>query len=75
VNADTIRFMTWNIHGALGRNPRFDLARVIELVGRWSPDIIALQEIDSRRRAPDVRDPFALLQEALGKHGISARAR
>ena len=28
----TVRLMTWNIHGAVGRNPRFDLARVVEEV-------------------------------------------
>jgi endonuclease/exonuclease/phosphatase family metal-dependent hydrolase len=71
--AATIRFMTWNIHGALGRNPRFDIARVIELIRRWNPEIVALPEIDSRRGSAD-QDPFAQLQDALGKHGISARS-
>ena len=47
----TVRLMTWNIHGAVGRNPRFDLARVVELILRHAPDIVALQEIDSRRQA------------------------
>jgi len=45
----TVRVMTWNIHGAVGRNPRFDLERVVALVQRHRPDIVALQEIDSRR--------------------------
>jgi endonuclease/exonuclease/phosphatase family metal-dependent hydrolase len=69
-----VRLMTWNIHGAFGRNPRFDLERVIALVRKWQPDMIALQEVDSRRRLPNGGDPFHLLQEALGKHGISARS-
>lgn len=71
--APTIRFMTWNIHGSLGRNRRFDLARVVELIRRWSPDIVVLQEVDSRR-TPGSDDPFVLLQEALGRHGIAARS-
>ena len=29
-----VRVMTWNIHGAVGRNPRFDLMRVVELIKR-----------------------------------------
>ena len=70
----TIRFMTWNIHGALGRNPRFDLSSVVALVRRWNPDIVALQEIDSRRQPGKEEDPFVLLQRALGKHGIAARS-
>ncbi|MPZ59304.1 MAG: endonuclease [Rhizobiales bacterium] len=66
--------MTWNIHGAVGRNPRFELARVVALIRRWMPDIIALQEIDSRRRPPKGGNPFTLLKDALGQHGIGAKA-
>lgn len=67
--------MTWNINGALGRNPRFDLARVVGYVRGHSPDIVALQEIDSRRaRAAGVANPFEILREALGKHGAHAHA-
>lgn len=70
----TIRFMTWNIHGTLGANARFDLAGVLAFIRRWNPDIIALQEVDSRRRAADGEDPFRLLQDTLGKHGIAAHS-
>jgi endonuclease/exonuclease/phosphatase family metal-dependent hydrolase len=70
----SVRVMTWNIHGAYGRNPRFDLARVIKLIRHHSPDVIALQEIDSRRpREAGVAEPFAMLQAALGLHGIGAK--
>jgi endonuclease/exonuclease/phosphatase family metal-dependent hydrolase len=67
-----VRLMTWNIHGAVGRNPRFDLSRVVELILRHAPDIVALQEIDSRR---DVAggNPFDILQKALGNHGVGAK--
>ena len=67
----TVRLMTWNIHGAVGRNPRFDLARVVELILRHAPDIVALQEIDSRRRPGG--NPFDILQQALGNHGVGAK--
>jgi endonuclease/exonuclease/phosphatase family metal-dependent hydrolase len=70
----TIRVMTWNIHGAYGRNPRFDLERVIALIERHAPDVIALQEVDSRRpRVAGVADPFEALQAALGNHGVGAK--
>lgn len=69
-----VRVMTWNIHGAVGRNPRFDLERVVGLVQRHQPDVVALQEIDSRRaRAAHVDNPFDVLQKALGSHGIGAK--
>jgi endonuclease/exonuclease/phosphatase family metal-dependent hydrolase len=67
-----IRVMTWNIHGALGRNPRFDLQKVVALILRADPDIVALQEVDSRRQ-PGI-DPFAMLQEALGHFGVGAKS-
>jgi len=71
----SIRLMTWNIHGAHGRNPRFDLQRVIALIERHRPDIVALQEIDSRRpREAGVVEPFAMLQSALGSHGVDAKS-
>lgn len=73
-HSDTVRVMTWNIHGAFGRNRRFDVQRVVELVRRWDPDIIALQEVDSRRKIAGNADIFALLQDALGEHGVSARS-
>jgi endonuclease/exonuclease/phosphatase family metal-dependent hydrolase len=69
-----LRVMTWNIHGAYGRNPKFDLARVIALIKSHDPDVVALQEIDSRRpRASGVPEPFELLQDALGTHGVGAK--
>jgi endonuclease/exonuclease/phosphatase family metal-dependent hydrolase len=71
----TVRVMTWNIHGAHDRNPRFDLNRVIALIERHSPDVVALQEVDSRRpRESGMAEPFAMLQEALGFHGIGAKS-
>jgi endonuclease/exonuclease/phosphatase family metal-dependent hydrolase len=70
----SLRLLTWNIHGTFGLNPRFDLVRAIELIRKWQPDIIALQEVDSRRDLPNGGDPFELLQNALGKQGVSARS-
>ena len=67
-----VRLMTWNIHGALGRNPRFDLDRVVAFVKGHAPDIVALQEVDSRH--PGAPDPFDALERALGTHGARAHA-
>ena len=67
----TVRLMTWNIHGALGRNPRFDLALVLDLIRGHDPDLLALQEIDSRRG--EANDPFEIIQRELGSHGIGAK--
>lgn len=69
----SVRVMTWNIHGTLGRNPRFDLARVVDLIRRWDPDIVALQEVDSRRALACGTNPFEALTGAVGMYGIGAK--
>ena len=69
---NAVRLLTWNIHGALGRNPRFDLGRVVELIDRWDPQIVALQEVDSRRDKEI--NAFEFLQRELGAHGIGAKS-
>ena len=72
--AETVRVMTWNIHGTLGRNPRFDLTRVVALIRRWDPDIVALQEVDSRRALAGGANPFEFLAGAVGIYGIGAKS-
>ena len=69
-----VRVMTWNIHGTVGANPRYDLAGVVELIRRWDADIVALQEVDSRRKHESGDNPFDYLQEVLGHHGIGAKS-
>jgi endonuclease/exonuclease/phosphatase family metal-dependent hydrolase len=70
-NISSIRVMTWNIHGARPMFGPSDLPRVIEHVRRHAPDIVALQEVDARRRG-DAR-AFEMLAEGLGEHSAEAR--
>src|SRR5262249_32780672 len=51
-------------------NPKFDVEGVCSIIRHWSPDIAALQEVDSRGRTDD---PFTLLADAIGGHSIDAR--
>ena len=67
----TLRIMTWNVHGIFHLNPGFDLDGVCSIIRHWSPDIVALQEVDSRGRTDD---PFALLAKAVGHHSVDARS-
>lgn len=67
-----VRIMTWNIHGGVGPDRRFDLARVLDLVRRHDPDILAVQEVDSRHTTED-DEAFAVLSQALGKHAAESR--
>lgn len=67
----SLRVMTWNVHGTFSLNPKFDLPGVIALVQKWSPDVVALQEIDSRGGGDN---PFVILGEALGGHSVGAKS-
>lgn len=68
-----VRVMTWNIHGGMGPDGRHDLERILSLIRRADPDVLALQEIDSRR-APGAEHPVAMLERVLGHRGVAAAA-
>lgn len=68
----SLRLLSWNIHGGVGPDRRYDLARVVDLVARHDPDIVALQEVDSRGRSAESA-PLRFLSEALGEHAAEAR--
>jgi len=70
--------MTWNIHGGGVSRHRRDLSRIVSLVERHHPDIVALQEVDSRsivsrRGVRSVGSAFEILSGALGSHAADAR--
>lgn len=67
----SIRIMSWNVHGTFALNPRFDLEGVCRIIEKWSPDVAALQEVDSRGRSDD---PFGRLAKAVGEHSADARS-
>jgi endonuclease/exonuclease/phosphatase family metal-dependent hydrolase len=69
-----VRVATWNIRGGVGADGRFDLDRVVRLLKRAEPDIVALQEVDSRRGTGNHAHPFLLLRQALGEHSIEAKS-
>lgn len=65
--------MTWNIHGGVGPDRRCDLGRIVELVQRHRPDIVALQEVDSRHDTAGAEPAFSFLADALGRHVAEAK--
>ena len=67
----TLRIMTWNVHGTFNLNPKFNLDGVCSVIRHWAPDVVALQEVDSRGRTDD---PFARLAKVVGDHSIDARS-
>lgn len=68
----TLRLMSWNVHGGIGPDRCFNLGRIADLVGRHAPDILALQELDTRGRDADCLMPLRTLVAAEG-HFAEAR--
>ncbi len=70
--AAPLRVLTWNIHGGIGRDGRYDLDRILALARSHHPDVVALQEVDSRGRLAALA-PLLHLQQGLGEHSAEAR--
>lgn len=68
-----IRLMTWNIHRAIGPDGAYDLDRVAAVIGRHRPDVIALQEVDTRGILELEARPLAVLARSFGPHAVEAR--
>ncbi len=69
-----VRILTWNIHGCVGTDRVFDPDRTARVIRSLSPDIVALQEVDSRRGLYDGADIFAYLKDAAGCQGVEAKS-
>lgn len=65
--------MSWNVHGCVGRSGQFDPRGVLAVIERLSPDILALQELDSRQKSTGRFDTFEFFRESLGWNGAEAR--
>jgi endonuclease/exonuclease/phosphatase family metal-dependent hydrolase len=72
LSARTIRVLTWNVHGCVGRDGVRDPNRVARVLETAQPDVSALQEIDSRTSAA-AHDPFSYFGELFGWTSVAAR--
>jgi endonuclease/exonuclease/phosphatase family metal-dependent hydrolase len=68
----TIRFLTWNVHGCIGRDGVCDPDRIANVLEAAQPDISALQEIDNRTTHA-ARDPFSYFSSLFGWTTVAAR--
>ncbi len=68
-----LRVMTWNIHGGVGPDRRHDLVRIVGLIKSHNPDVVALQELDSRGAKSAHGIPLDYLTGALWPYSAEAR--
>lgn len=63
-----LRIMTYNVHRCVGTDRRCSPGRIAAVISRYSPDIVALQELDHGRRRTSGQDQAALLAAQLDMH-------
>ncbi len=66
----TLRVATWNIHGGIGRDGRYDASRILGVLQQLGADIIALQEVASLAVHNGL---LGELRTSLGLHVVGAR--
>lgn len=66
--------MTWNIHLGKGRDGHLDLERVARVICAESPDVVALQELDTNQERTGGVDQPAELARLLGMHACFSPA-
>lgn len=66
----SIRLVTWNIHGAIGRDRRHDIKRILAVLHEVDADVVALQEV-----APLGLEEGLLqaVRDDLGMHIVTGR--
>jgi endonuclease/exonuclease/phosphatase family metal-dependent hydrolase len=70
-----LRIVTYNIHGCVGVDRRYDPARIAAVLREIDADILCLQEVDPRGGRAVHRDQAAYLAEATGRSLVAAAAR
>jgi endonuclease/exonuclease/phosphatase family metal-dependent hydrolase len=68
-----LTIVTWNIHGAIGRDRRREPARIAQVLAEIGADLVALQEVPlGGSRGSDVLEPIArtLGMDAIAGPGI-----
>lgn len=70
-----LRVMTYNIHGGVGSDGRCEPGRVAEVIRRFGPDVVALQEVDVGQCRSGHLDQAGHIAELtnLSAHFTSAR--
>jgi endonuclease/exonuclease/phosphatase family metal-dependent hydrolase len=69
----TVRIGTWNIHGGIGSDRRFDMGRVTSCIKSRQVAVWAIQEVDSRASRARGIDGFDVISAACGGHAAAAR--
>ncbi len=65
VRVSRIRVMTYNIHRGVGVDRQLDLERIADVIAAYAPDVLALQEVDVRKRRSGMVDQASFFAARL----------
>jgi len=61
----SLKVMTYNIHYGVGRDKRYSLDRIIEVIRSQAPDVVALQEVDNKMPRTNYDHQARIIADAL----------
>lgn len=73
-NDNTVTVMSYNVHNGIGLDNQRDYLRIGRTITLHSPDIVAVQEVDSATTRSDGRYVLAEIADATGMHPTFAPA-
>ncbi|WP_269211729.1 endonuclease/exonuclease/phosphatase family protein [Nocardioides sp. cx-169] len=68
-----LRVATFNIHGGIRGDDRYDLGGIAEEIRSWDADVVLLQEVHRFRARSGMDDQPAVLGRMLGMHAVFGR--
>lgn len=69
-----VRVLTYNIHHGEGMDGKIDLTRIASVIKRWTPDVVALQEVDKSTSRSHSVDQATELGRLTGMHAVFGKA-
>lgn len=69
-----LRVLSYNIHHGQGTDKKFDLPRIAKVISDAKPDLVALQEVDSKSKRAMGVDQAAELGRLTGLHASFGKA-
>lgn len=69
-----IRVMSYNIRNGIGMDGKMDFQRIADVIGKASPDIVALQEIDSMTNRSGQHDVLVEVAKRTAMYPMFAKA-
>ena len=61
LNRETLRVMTYNVHGCVGMDGKLAPERIARIIAQHAPDVVALQELDVGRKRSNGVDQAAVI--------------